>query len=200
MSVRRFREASKKATTRRDAEKSSVFQQIRQPHGPWLAVPRVSSENRKYVPIQVQEASVICTDSILAIQGATSFDFGILTSSVFNVWLAAVSGRLKSDYRVSAEITYNNFPWPEVSSTIRDKISSAADTVLTTRAIFGDTTLATLYAPISMPPALAEAHQKLDFEILRAYGMRSNATRERTLEELFVRYAKLSGVQLVFEV
>jgi hypothetical protein len=124
----------------------------------------------------------------------------MLSSSVFNNWISAVSGRLKSDFRISAEITYNNFPWPKVDDPIRQRIVKSANSVLEVRAQFPHSTLAALYSTTSMPVALVEAHRQLDQQVLKAFKLRSDATPERILEELFTRYAALSGSQLVFEI
>jgi hypothetical protein len=197
--VRSGRAMSKKPTTRHDAATPSVFQELRQPTSQFLAVPEVSSQTRKYVPIGFFPPTMVPTNKIQTIPNATSYDFGVLNSSVFNVWLSVVSGRLKSDFSISAEITYNNFPWPEANDKVRSKIASAAKTVLAARSQFSDSALAVLYSPVSMPPVLADAHRALDREVLNAYGLRSDATSERMLEELFKRYARLSGSEVLFE-
>jgi len=197
--VRKGRAKSKKATTRRDAATPSLFQELRQPTSQFLAVPEVSSETRKYVPIGFFPPTVVPTNKIQTIPNATSYDFGLLNSSVFNVWLSVVSGRLESRFSISAEITYNNFPWPEVNDKTRSKISNAAENVLAARSQFSDTPLAVLYSPISMPPVLVDAHRDLDREVVSAYGLRGDASSERILEELFKRYARLNGSEVLFE-
>jgi hypothetical protein len=197
--VRKGRASSKKAATRRDAATPSLFQELRQPTSQFLAVPEVSSETRKYVPIGFFPPTVVPTNKIQTIPNATAYDFGVLSSSVFNVWLAVVSGRLESRFSVSAEITYNNFPWPEVNDKSRSKISKAAEGVLAVRMQFPDSPLAILYSPISMPPDLVDAHRTLDRQVASAYALRSDATSERILEELFERYARLSGSAVLFE-
>jgi len=124
----------------------------------------------------------------------------VLSSSVFNCWIAAVSGRLKSDYRISAEITYNNFPWPDPNEKAESKISFAANRVLDSRSHFPDSPLSVLYSPLTMPPALVSAHRDLDREVLKAYGLKTNVSSERILEELFTRYAALIGIPALFDV
>jgi hypothetical protein len=197
--VRTSREKSKKPTTRRDAATPSLFQEIRQPATAFLAVPEVSSETRRYVPVGFFSQSVVPTNKIQTIPNATMYDFGILNSSAFNAWLAVVSGRLESRFSISAEITYNNFPWPEPDSKSRSHISSAAESVSAARLNHSDTPLSVLYSTVSMPPDLVTAHRKLDSQVLRAYGLKSNASSERILEEMFIRYARLAGVQLELE-
>ena len=155
--------------------------------------------SRKYVPIGFFPPSFIPTNKIQTIPDATSYDFGLLSSSTFNIWLAVVSGRLESRFSISAEITYNNFPWPEIDQKVKTKIAVAADKVLAVRLQFPDSSLAVLYSPTSMPPDLVDAHRALDREVLKAYGLRNDATPERILEELFKRYARLSGSEVLFE-
>jgi len=197
--VRESRGKSKKPTTQKDAATPSLFQELRQPKSQFLAVPEVSSETRKYVPIGFFPPSFIPTNKIQTIPDATSYDFGLLSSSTFNIWLAVVSGRLESRFSISAEITYNNFPWPEIDQKVKTKIAVAADKVLAVRLQFPDSSLAVLYSPTSMPPDLVDAHRALDREVLKAYGLRNDATPERILEELFKRYARLSGSEVLFE-
>jgi hypothetical protein len=186
------RTASKRESTRKLASSPSLFGEIRQPRSEYIAVPGVSSERRNYVPMAFMDSKFIVNNALLTVETSDRFHFGILTSSVFNCWLAAVSGRLKSDIRISAEITYNNFPWPEIDDRTREKISSAAQNVLDERLKFPDATLAVLYSPISMPLGLLEAHRYLDRLVLRAYGLPPDASEKRVLGELFERYADLS--------
>jgi len=183
------RETSKDAGTREGARWPSLFFRDRQPVSRFLAVPGVSSENREYVSLAFFDASVIASNAIFTISDANYYHFGVLSSSVFNAWLAAVSGRLKSDFRISAEITYNNFPWPIIDDRMRQKIETAAETVLDERLTFPDATLATLYSPLSMPVGLREAHRALDRLVLRAYDLPGGSSNERILSELFNRYA-----------
>lgn len=135
---------------------------------------------------------VIASDALLTIDGADEYCFGLLSSRAFNIWNAAVSGRLKSDYRISAEITYNNFPWPDNSAN-RDGISESAGRILTVRNEFPEASLADLYNPRGMPAKLVEAHGALDRKVLAAYGLKSNATDAEVLSALFARYAELTA-------
>lgn len=190
--VRRFRLASKREATRELADTPYLFAFDSQPTTPYLAIPRVSSENRRYVPIALVQPDVIASDALQTIANATPYTFGILASSTFMTWNSAVSGRLKSDFRISAEITYNNFPWPEdeIDTT---EIEGCAKGVLLTRSQFTDLTLATLYDRLSMPKELTVAHEKLDRAVLAQYGLEKNSTEGEILKHLFDLYEYLSG-------
>jgi hypothetical protein len=190
--VRRERDSSNRAATKKLAATPHLFGEIRQPAKTYIAVPRVSSETRRYVPMAVFGPEVIATDSLLTVSDASLFTFGILQSVPFMVWNAAVSGRLKSDYRISAEITYNNFPWPEPGMKTQE-VETAAKAVIDARMLFPDATLADLYDRRSMPKALVDAHAALDRTVLSAYGMKSASTDAEILANLFARYAELTA-------
>ena len=189
--VREMRLSSSKKQTRDDAGTSHLFQENRQPSTTFLAVPSHSSENRKYVPMSLFPPHVVTTNAVLNVENATLYTFGMLHSSVFMAWNAAVSGRLESRFRISAEITYNNFPWPE-SPKNRDAIEAAAKVVLDTREKYPTSSLADLYDPRSMPKDLVDAHNSLDRLVLNAYGLKNNATEADILANLFGRYAELT--------
>jgi N-6 DNA Methylase len=190
--VKEMRTASTKKKTRDDAAISHLFQENRQPKEQYLAVPRVSSEARRYVPMALFPPDVIANDAVLSVSNASLYTFGMLHSSVFMAWNAAVSGRLKSDYRISAEITYNNFPWPENPKN-KDQIEAATQAVLDVREMYPTSSLADLYDPRSMPKDLIEAHLGLDRLVLAAYGLKSDATEADILANLFARYAELTA-------
>jgi hypothetical protein len=190
--VRNMRLASKKQMTKDDAATPHLFQENRQPNTPYLAVPRVSSETRRYVPMALMGPEVIANDALLTVADASLYTFAILHSSVFMVWNAAVSGRLKSDFRVSAEITYNNFPWPDEPAN-KTQIEAAAQAVLDARDNHPGACLADLYDALAMPRDLVDAHQKLDREVLTAYGLKPTATESEILANLFTRYSKLTA-------
>lgn len=157
-SIRQFRLASTKAATRKKADIPTLFDEIRQPEtGHYLLVPRHSSENRFYVPIGYVSADVICGDSNQMIPNATLYHFCILTSSVHMAWMRAVCGRLKSDYRYSKDIVYNNFVWPSVTETDQSKIEKTAQKILDARALYPDSSLADLYDATLMPVELRRA-------------------------------------------
>jgi hypothetical protein len=190
--VRQMRLESTKAKTREDASRAQEFQEIRQPNSNYLAVPLHSSEDRNYVPIAMMTPDVIANNALAVVGNATVETFGFLTSRPFNVWNKAVSGRIKSDTRISNTITYNNFPFPEMSDAQRNKLSASAQTVLDTREKFPNNSLADLYESTSMPPELAKAHAKLDADVLSAYGVTPDATDAEILGVLFEMYAEQS--------
>jgi hypothetical protein len=190
--VREMREASTKKQTRADAATSHLFQEIRQPAADFLAIPIHSSETRKYVPMALFGSGVITNNAVLNVSNATLYTFGMLHSSVFMAWNAAVSGRLESRFRISAEITYNNFPWPENPKN-RDAIEAAAQVVLDVREKYPTSSLADLYDPRSMPKDLVDAHNALDRLVLSAYGLKSDAAEADILANLFARYAELTA-------
>ncbi len=206
--VRKFRLASRRKQTVAAAEVSTHFGTEMIPRRPYLLIPKVSSERRHIVPIGFFEPDIFCSDLVFMFPGATLYHFGILSSTMHNAWLRYVAGRLKSDFRYSAGIIYNNFPWPDAPSPQpspaggrgrsaaegEGKIEAAAQAVLDARAQFPDATLADLYDPLTMPPALVKAHQKLDAAVDAAYGKKSfknDAERVAFLFELYQKYTSL---------
>ncbi len=162
--VKAKRLESLRATTRELADTPSLFGEIRQPRGRYVALPEVSSENRHYIPMGFLDRDVVATNKLYTIDGASLYHFGVLTSAMHMVWTRAVCGRLKSDYQYSAGVVYNNFPWPEhPTNEQRKTVEDAAQGVLDLReAEFKrdpSVTLATLYDPDLMPPAMVKAHQ-----------------------------------------
>lgn len=190
-SVKEMRLESTDKATLADAARPSEFQKIRQPKSQYLGVPRVSSGNREYVPMMLVEPEVICSDAIQTIPDSDIATFAILESKLFAVWNEAVSGRLKSDFRISAEITYNNFPFPEFDEPARASIALTGQAIVEARQKFPGSSLADLYDSISMPPDLRKAHQLNDKAILKACGLKESATDAEILSYLFERYAKL---------
>lgn len=190
--TRQFRLASKAESTRRFAQTPGLFCQIAEPGGPYLLIPRVSSERREYIPIGYMKPDTIGNDQVLMIRGATHFHFGILTSRMHMAWVRTVCGRLKSDYRYSKDIVYNNFPWPEsVTDAQHAEIERLAQAVLDARAEFPDATLADLYDPLTMPPVLAKAHANLDRAVDRLYRKASFDSDAERVALLFERYQEL---------
>ena len=165
--VRAMREASTKAATVALASTPTLFGEIRQPQSKrYLAIPKVSSERRQFIPIGYLDSEVICGDKIFFVDDASLFTFGVLTSTMHNAWMRQTCGRLESRYSYSNTIVYNNFPWPgfagePLSDKHRTAIEQAAQSVLNARAQFASSSLADLYDPLTMPPALLKAHQKL---------------------------------------
>ena len=197
---REMRLASKAAATRKFAATPGLFCQITQPEGKdYIIVPCVSSERREYVPIGFLTAETKVTNLVQIIPSATLYHFGVLTSRMHNAWMRAVCGRLKSDYRYSKDIVYNNFIWPrsvseasDDSELIKKQIEIAAQAILDVRKKYLDAdpacTLAILYNPETMPPDLLKAHQHLDALVDKAYGKKFANDAER-VAHLFDLYA-----------
>lgn len=192
--VRNMRLSSNAASTRAAASTSHLFVQRAQPQSDYIAVPRVSSESRAYVPMGIFSPDVVASDALLTIPDADSFVFGLMSSSAFNVWNRAVSGRLKSDCRISQEITYNNFPVPIADDKHREAIASSADQILAARRAHPKASLADLYRPGFSPLDLVRAHQSNDNAVLNLLNIRSNASEVEILDGLFLRYAELVDV------
>lgn len=186
--VRNFRLHSKAASTKKASNIPTLFENIRQPSSNYLIIPEVSSEKRKYIPIGFMNKSVIASEAAHIIPNATLYHFGILTSSVHMAWMRAVAGRLKSDYRYSSGIVYNNFIWPNPTPTQKENIEKAAQAVLDARKLYPDSTLADLYDPNTMPPELVKAHENLDKAVKDAYGNKGFETEEEIVSSLMKLY------------
>ena len=167
--VSEFRKTSATESVRKDAEIPMLFTQIRQPDSDYLAMPKVSSERRRYIPIDYLDKEVIGSDLIYTIPDATLYLFGVLNSNVHMAWTRVVCGRLKSDYRYGPAV-YNNFPWPHPTAEQRKKIEDTARAILDARKIYSDNSLADLYDEVAMPPELRRAHQNNDRAVMQAYG------------------------------
>jgi hypothetical protein len=195
--VKEMRLASQKIPTQKLAEIPYLFGEIRQTAQPYLLIPRVSSETRKFIPIGYLSADVICGDANFMLPSASLYDFGLLTSTFHNAWVRAVCGRLESRYRYSNTIVYNNFPFPEkVTSLQKQKIAEAAQAVLDARIIEEKRyekngqkcSLAIMYAANNMPEELSKAHNALDKVVDSAYkykGTKDDAARVAFLFELY---------------
>lgn len=189
--VRAFRAASSAEPTRKAAETPTLFFYTSQPTTNYLVVPEVSSERRMFIPIGFMTADTICSNTNYLVPDASPYHFGILSSTMHNAWMRSVCGRLKSDYRYSASIVYNNFPWPEPTDTQRAAIETAAQGVLDARAQFPNATLADRYDPLTMPPELVKAHQALDRAVDAAYGKSAFKSEAERVAFLFERYQQL---------
>ncbi len=210
--VKSMRLASSKAITVAQANTPTLFGEDRQTNLPYLLLPSVSSENRIYIPIGYMPPKVIASNLVFMLPNATLYHFGVLTSAMHNAWMRYTCGRLESRFRYSNTIVYNNFPWPDaVQSSKQNKasalmnkaeeaIETAARSVLDVRAKFqsGDqpATLADLYDPLTMPPGLLKAHQKLDAAVDKAYeacgGKKSYKSDAERVAFLFELYQKLT--------
>ncbi len=194
--VRAIRLASTSAPTQRLAETPRRFHVENFPTGSFLVIPKVSSERRPYIPIGYLDPSILVSDLCFISNGATLYHFGVLTSAMHMAWVRQVCGRLKSDYRYSAKLVYNNFPWPvDATEAQRSKVEGCAQAVLDARQGYldGGSTLADLYDPLYMPAPLLNAHQTLDRAVDRCYrGAKFTSERER-VEYLFPRYEALTA-------
>ncbi len=163
-----------------------------------LLVPRVSSEKRKYVPMGYIGKDVVTNDQVQIIPDATLYHFGILESKVHMAWMRAVCGRLKSDYRYSKDVVYNNFPWPNPTEEQKAKIEQTAQAILDARALYPDSSLADLYDNLAMPIELRRAHQENDKAVMQAYGFAPKRIDEKTeapiVAELFKLYQELTKI------
>ena len=160
-----------------------------------LLVPEVSSERRKYVPMGYVANEVVTNNLVKLIPNATLYDFGILLSNVHMAWMRAVCGRLKSDYRYSKDVVYNNFPWPNPTDEQKQRIEQAAQAILDARALYPDSSLADLYDELTMPVKLRKAHQDNNRAVMQAYGFSSKVTDDQEsliVAELFKRYQELT--------
>ena len=188
-----FRKSSKRPQTLELANTPALFGEIRQPDTEMLAIPKVSSENRRYIPISYISPDIIVNGSALIIPNASLYHFGVLISNVHNAWMRVVAGRMKSDYQYSNKIVYNNFPWPTPTEEQKAKIEQTAQAILDARALYPGSSLADLYDEVTMPPELRKAHQENDKAVMRAYGFDIKTTTETScVAELMRRYQELT--------
>ena len=159
------------------AETPTLFRETKNPETA-IVVPCTSSERRRYIPLGFIDKNTILTNSAIYIPDATIYEFGILISNVHMAWMRTVCGRLKSDYRYSKDVVYNNFPWPTPTNAQKAKIKQTAQAILDARALYPDSSLADLYDEVTMPPELRKAHQNNDRAVMQAYGMSIKDTTE----------------------
>ena len=189
--VRDFRLKSSKAATRLKADTPTLFDEIREPQTNYIALPKVSSENRRYIPIDYLNKEIIPGDKLFMLTDASLYHFGILTSNVHMAWMRAVCGRLEMRYSYSNTIVYNNFPWPTPTDAQQQKIEQTAQAILDARAKYSDSSLADLYDEVTMPPELRRAHQDNDCAVMAAYGFSTKMTESECVAELFKLYQTL---------
>lgn len=198
--VKEYRLNSPSAGTVKLADKPTHFHVENMPKGCYIVIPEASSEKRRYIPIGFMTPDILCSNLVKIIPNASLYHFGILTSNIHMAWVRAVCGRLKSDYRYSKDVVYNNFPWPTPTEQQKDKIEQTAQAILDARALYPDCSLADLYDELTMPPELRKAHQDNDRAVMDAYGF-TKGTAARTSEsacvaELMKLYQKMvSGQQ-----
>ncbi len=187
------REKSVAAGIRKFAETPHLFAQRTQPVGkPYIIIPRVSSQRRKYIPIGFADGNTIVTDLVQIVPNANIYEFGVLTSNIHMSWTRYVCSRMKSDYRYLKDIVYNNFPWPMPTDEQKKQIEKTAQEILDARDIYPESCLADLYDPITMPIELRRAHEENDKAVMKAYGFASDMTEQEIVAELMKMYQKLA--------
>ena len=189
--VRKFRIDSVAPSTQKFADLPTLFRD-RNRHDTFIVVPRVSSENRPYIPFGFFDKNSIVSDTCMSIPNGNKYHFGVLMSKMHMAWVKYICGRLKSDFRYSKDIVYNNYPWPEYPNEKQSGvIEKATEKVLEVREQFPNSSLADLYSPLTMPPALVKAHNELDKAVDLAYRPQpftSEANRMVFLFELYEKY------------
>lgn len=168
--VRDFRSSSQRASTKKLADFPLSFATSNIPDANYIVIPKVSSERRRYVPMGLLSPDILSSDLVFIIPDATLYHLGVLTSNVHMAWMRAVCGRLKSDYRYSKDVVYNNFPWPTPTDEQRARIEQTAQAILDARDLYPECSLADLYDEATMPPELRKAHQQNDKAVMQAYG------------------------------
>ena len=191
--VQEMRAKSNRAGTRKMADYPMLFGEIRQTDNNYLLIPRHSSENRRYIPFGYLSSDVICGDANMMIPDAGIYHFGIMESNVHMAWVRAVCGRIKSDYRYSKDVVYNNFPWHNPTPEQKTRIEQTAQAILDARALYPDSSLADLYDEVTMPPELRRAHQDNDRAVMAAYGFPVKGfTESDCVARLFEMYQGLT--------
>ncbi len=191
--IANFRSVSTRLGTKKMADYPYLFAEERQPDTDFLLIPKVSSENRKYIPIAYLSKDNIVSDKTFVIPHTTPFHFGVLTSAMHMAWMRYTCGRLESRYSYSNTIVYNNFPWCEPNDKQQKAIEQAAERVLAVRAEFPESSLADLYDPLTMPPALVKAHQDLDKAVDTAYRAKPFTSETERVEYLFLLYEQYTA-------
>ena len=192
--VRKTRLASTSVGTVKLADTPTRFHVENMPKGTYIVIPEVSSERRRYIPMGFMTPDILCSNLVKIIPDASLYHFGILTSNVHMAWVRSVCGRMKSDYRYSKDIVYNNFPWPEPTEHQKTKIEQTAKAILEARELYPDCSLADLYDELTMPPELRKAHQNNDKAVMQAYGFSIKDTTESIcVAELMKLYQKMTN-------
>lgn len=190
--VKIFREKSDRTSTLKAAATPTLFAAPFECKNDYIAIPKVSSEQRRYIPMDYLSKEIIPGDKLFTMQNASLFHFGVMTSNVHNAWMRAVAGRLEMRYSYSNTIVYNNFPWPNPSEEQKKKIEQTSQSILDARALYPDSSLADLYDETLMPPELRKAHQANDRAVMAAYGFSTKMTESECVAELFKLYEKLT--------
>jgi hypothetical protein len=195
--VRKLRSESKRKATISLAATPHLFQEVREQDSDYLAVPIVSSSSRDYVPMKIFSKEVIPTNALLTIPNVQLEVFTVLQSRVFSLWLQTVGGRLKSDFRISAEIVYNNFPFPQFNEEEKSRLQKAGENLMSVRDKFTDQSLADMYDPNFMPSELRKIHEENDSVVLKAFGIKKGAKDTEILAGLFERFEELSTPKIL---
>lgn len=190
--VQEYRLESKRDATRKAAFSPNHFGLEVIPDKDFMIVPVVSSERRRYIPLGFMTPEAMCSNQVNLIPDATLYHFGILTSNVHMAWVRIVCGRLKSDYRYSKDVVYNNFPWPNPTEAQKEKIEQTAKAILDARSLFPESSLSDLYDEVAMPPELRKAHQENDRAVMAAYGFDVKMTESQCVAELFKLYQEMT--------
>ena len=185
----RLKAAGTKSAKAKTADTPTLFSRIAQPKVRYMAVPSVSSEKRKYLPLEFYEPDVIVNNAVFFIESTDSALYSILQSRIFRVWVETVSSRMKSDYQISASSVYNTFPFPELNLASREELETLGSELQTVRAKFSSTPLGDLYDPLLMPVEILSIHKKIDKFLLKTIGLTAASTDSEILAELFSRYS-----------
>lgn len=190
--VKKYRENSKAITTKELSDNPTQYFQSQVPKHTSIVVPVVSSENRRYIPMDFMSTKVVYTNALFYIDNATLYDFGILESNIHMAWMREIAGRLEMRYRYSNTLVYDNFVWPTPTDKQKAKIEKTAQAILDARTLYSDSSLADLYDPLTMPKELLKAHQDNDRAVMEAYGLPVKGTTESdAVAFLFKMYEKL---------
>ena len=194
--VKKLREESSREATKKLAEYPTLFGEIRQPKTEYIGIPLNTSGNRIYIPFGYFPKDFISNNTMSVVAKSSLFHFGVLASIMHMSWIKYICGRIKSDYRYSNELVYNNYPFPKnVSEKQKKAVEEKAQNVLNIRSQFSDCSLADLYDPLSMPPNLKKAHQELDKAVDNCYGSKSFKNDKERIEFLFGLYEEYLNTQ-----
>ncbi len=190
--VQLWRSSSDREATRKLASIPHYFAEVRQPNCDYIAFPTVSSERREYIPVSFLSQNIIASNQIYVLPNALPWHFGVLTSKMHMVWIKAVGGRLKTDYRYSSAVCYNTFPIPKLIQSSLNSLSESSLNLLRVRELYSEKSLAELYDPDKIPDELQEAHKKLDFAVEQCYRSKPFSSDEERLEYLFKLYEEMT--------
>ena len=194
--VKKLREESSREATKKLAEYPTLFGEIRQPKTEYIGIPLNTSGNRIYIPFGYFPKDFISNNTMSVVAKSSLFHFGVLASIMHMSWIKYICGRIKSDYRYSNELVYNNYPFPKnVSEKQKKAVEEKAQNVLNIRSQFSDCSLADLYDPLSMPPNLKKAHQELDKAVDNCYGSKLFKNDKERIEFLFGLYEEYLNTQ-----